>query len=134
MATTLIEAIGTYLQSQGKGTLGTNLFLGMLPASPEVCIAVFENDGGGPLQTSGAAATAIDVAELQVVVRCSRDDYATGRDKALDVRALLGAITEQTLSGVRVLRVAPKTWVIPAGNDESDRPHFSVRFLAHVAP
>ena len=133
MATTFVEAMGTYLQSNSYGTLGTNLFIGLLPGNPDACIAVYEaNDGMAPLETAGASATAVDVIGLQVVIRVGRDDYATGRDKAIAIRSLLGAITEQTLSGVRVLRVQPASWAAPSGNDESDRPHFSLRFRAYV--
>jgi len=28
---TILEAVGTYLQTNNKGTLGTNIFLGVLP-------------------------------------------------------------------------------------------------------
>lgn len=134
MATTLVEAVGSYLQTNSMGVLGTSMFVGLLPSAPDACIAIYEGDAGAPLETAGSAATAVERVELRVVVRASRDDYATARDKALTIRSLLAGITEQTLSGIRVLRISAQTWVIPAGNDDNDRPHFTVRFLAHVEP
>jgi len=134
MATTFVEAIGSYLQTQALGTLGTDLFIGLLPAAPDACVALYEGDSDLPIVTAGATAIAIEIIDLRVVVRVGRDDYATGRDKALAIRTALAGITEQTLSGVRVLRCASLGWLLAAGNDESDRPHFTVRFRAHVAP
>lgn len=132
MATTLIEAVGTYLQNQAHGTLGTNIFLGIMPTSPDVCTAVYENAGGAPVETMGAAGIAVDVVQLQVIVRTAKDDYMAGRDKAKDIRTLLSAVTGQTLSGISVLRISPESWILPMGTDNLDRPKFSVRYRCHV--
>lgn len=134
MSTTLVEAVGAYLQAQAQGTLGTDLFIGLMPSAPDTCAAVYEDEGGEPLLTAGAAATAVELVSLRVIVRAGRDDYAVARDKALAIRALLGALTDTTLSGVRVLRCTALGWAQPYGEDESDRPHFLVRFRAHVEP
>ena len=48
---TILESIGDYLQNTAsafgahasQGTLGTNLFLGVLPETPDACVAVYEN-------------------------------------------------------------------------------------------
>lgn len=134
MATTFIEAIGTYLQAQGHGTLGTDLFIGLLPSSPDSCVTIYEEDAGNPILTAGATAIAVDVADLRVLVRSGRDDYATGRDKAATIRTLLSAITDQTLSGIKIIRCAPASSVVPYGSDESDRPTFLVKFRVHINP
>lgn len=130
----LLESVGTYLQAQGQGTLATNLFLGLMPPSPDACVTLYENSVGAPMETMGSAAVAVDLIGLQVIVRGTRDDYPTARDKALTVRTLLAGITETTLSGVHIHRISADTWPIPLGNDDLDRPQFSVRFRAMVRP
>jgi hypothetical protein len=132
MATTLLEAVGTYLQTQGRGTLGTSLFLGLLPTTPDVCTAVYESGGGAPVETMGAGAIAVDVIQLQVITRAGRDDYVTGRDTAVAIRSLLGSVSGQTLSGISVLRISAESWVMPMGVDNLDRPKFSTRYRCHV--
>jgi hypothetical protein len=132
MATTLIEAVGTYLQTSGQGTLGTNIFLGVMPTTPDLCVAVYESASTPPVETMGATGIAVDVVQMQIIVRAAKDDYVVGRDKAKDIRTLLAAITGQTLSGVRVLRISPESWIMPMGSDNLDRPKFSVRYRCHV--
>lgn len=131
---TILEAVGNYLQTQGQGTLGTNLFLGRMPSSPDVCVGVFEYEGAIPSETFGNAATAIDRPRLQVLVRAGRDDYPAARDKAQTIRGLLGAVTQTTLSGIAIMRIRPTGSVNPLGPDENDRPLVSANFEAMVLP
>lgn len=131
---TVLEAIGTYLEAQGQGTQGTNIFLGRMPTSPDACVTVYEYGGASPLFTMGAAATAVDRPSIQVMCRAGRDDYPAARDKAQSIRALLGAVTGATLSGISVLRIAPIGSVNPIGPDENDRPLVTVNFQVHVLP
>lgn len=131
---TILEAVGTYLQTQGQGTLGTNLFLGRMPSSPDVCVGVFEYEGAIPSETFGNAATAIDRPRVQVLVRAGRDDYPTARNQARTIRGILGAVTQTTLSGITVLRIRPTGSVNPLGPDENDRPMISVNFEVMVLP
>lgn len=130
----VLEAVGDYLAAQGQGTQGTSLFLGRMPDQPDVCVCVYEYEGAAPLDTMGGGAFAVDRPRVQVLVRAARDDYPTGRDKALTIRSLLGAVAGQTLSGVSVLRLRPLGGVNPLGPDEKDRPLFSVNFEAVVLP
>jgi len=131
---TILEAVGDYLQAQGHGTLGVNLFLSMMPETPDTLVSVYENAGDSPMFTMGAAAWAIDRPTLQVICRATRGDYPTARDKAETIRALLGAVTEQTLSGINVMRIAPQGSVIPMGEDENLRPMVSANYECMVRP
>ena len=45
---TILEAVGDYLVTNSQGVLGTSLFLGVLPESPDVCVAVLESEGSSP--------------------------------------------------------------------------------------
>lgn len=131
---TILEAVGDYLAANGHGTLGTDLFLAVMPESPDVMVTVYETGGVAPLQTMGSAAWAIDRPTIQVIARASRGDYPAARDKADAIRALLGAVAMQTLSGINVMRMQPSGSVIPMGEDENRRPMVSVNFDCMVRP
>jgi hypothetical protein len=135
LASTILEAIGSKLQTDGIGTLGTNIFLSLMPDTPDVCIAVYEYEGLPPLDTFGASVTvALDRPSIQVMTRASRNDYVTGRDKAVDVRNSLAKISNQSLSGIQILRIAPTSAINSVGLDEKDRPLATISFTAVVVP
>lgn len=129
---TILEAVGTYLQTGTYGTAGTNMFYGVLPESPDVCIGVFEYEGLAPMFTMGTAGIEIDRPSVQILVRASRDDYPTARDKADNIRKYLSSVANQDLSGIRVLRIEPVGSVMPMGVDKNSRPIISSNFRCHV--
>lgn len=130
----ILEAVGDYLQTQGQGTLGTNLFLAMMPETPDACVCVYETSGLAPMMTMGSAAFAVDQPGLQVIVRGARADYPGARNKALTVRGLLAAITETTISGIHVMRVSADGSLLPMGEDQNGRPMVSTNFSCVVRP
>ena len=130
---TVLEAVGDYLDAQTTLTLGTDLFLGILPDQPDVCVAVMEDSGNAPRYGMGPGGIQIDQPSLQVYSRAARDDYPAARDRADEVRLLLAAVTDLTMSGLRVLRVEPTGSVSPLGVDEEHRPLVTVTFNAQVA-
>ena len=74
----MLNDIGTYLQYQGIGTLGADLFLGLMPDQPDNCIALFEYAGSPPdLHWNG------EYPGLQVRVR--NKSYAAARTKIGEV-------------------------------------------------
>lgn len=131
---TFLEAVGDYVQAQGQGTLGTNLFLGRMPDTPDVCVGLYEYGGGLPEMTFGSSGIAIDRPRLQVMCRAGRDDYPAARDKAVALRDLLTSITNTTLGAFSVLRIEATQSVNPIGPDEKDRPLVSVNFNVMVLP
>lgn len=131
---TVLDSVGDYLAANGHGTLGSTLFLSVMPETPDAMVAVYESVGGTPSFTMGSAATAIDRPVIQVICRGVRGDYPGPRDKAQAIRALLGAVTDQTLSGIRVMRLSPQGALNPLGDDENLRPRVSVNFECMVLP
>lgn len=129
---TILESIGDYLVTNSLGTLGTNLFLGTLPESPDVCTAVYENSGTPPAFTMGAGGIAIDYPMLQVICRAGKDDYPTARDAVEVIRNLLASVTDVTISNVQILRIEPMGSVNPLGVDPKQRPLLSVNFRCLV--
>lgn len=131
---TILEAVGDYLQAQGEGTLGTNLFLAMMPEDPDVVTCVYETSGYAPLETMGAAAFAVEKPGIQVIARAARGDYPAARDAVVRARNLLAAVTEQTISGIHILRISAEGSVLPMGEDQNGRPMLSANFTCAVRP
>lgn len=129
---TILESIGDYLVTNSLGTLGTNLFLGTLPESPDVCTAVFENAGTPPAFTMGTGGIAIDYPMIQIICRAGREDYPVARDAIEVIRNLLASITDVTISNVQILRIEPMGSVNPLGVDPKQRPLLSVNFRCLV--
>ena len=135
MANTILEAIGNKLATDGLGTLGTNLFLSLMPDTPDLCTAVYEYSGLSPLDTFGASVNiALDRPSIQVMTRAARNDYVAARDRAVDVRNSLAKISNQTLSNINILRIAPLSAINSIGLDEKDRPLVTISFTAVVVP
>ena len=137
---TILESVGDYLQNTAsafgahasQGTLGTNLFLGTLPDSPDACVAVYENAGSSPVFTMGSGGIRVDYPMLQIITRATREDYPTARDKAEEIRVLLASVLEQTVSGVHIMRIEPMGSVNQLGVDPKYRPLISVNFRCLV--
>lgn len=129
---TILESVGDYLVTNSQGTLGTNIFLGTLPETPDACVAVYENAGSSPAFTMGSGGIVIDYPMLQIVCRAGREDYPTARDKAETIRTLLASVLETTISGVHIMRIEPMGSVNLLGVDPQYRPLISVNFRCLV--
>ena len=128
----ILEALGDYLQTNSIGTLGTNIFLGKMPASPDYCICLYEYEGMAPKESFGGNPYDVEMPRIQVVVRGARDDYPTARDGAKTIKDLISDITDVTISSTKVLRVASLGSTIPLGLDDKDRPRIAANFQAYV--
>lgn len=79
---TLIEQIGTYLQTNSVGTLGTSLFLGYMPATGTEVTAILDTGGTTPdpyLPTKSPT--------IQIYTRSAT--YTTGKARMDAIRTLL---------------------------------------------
>lgn len=117
----ILDALGTYLQAQAQGTLATDIFLARMPQTPDACVTLYENAGIGPDHTFGASVKAIDHQRIKVYCRAARNDYPAARLKAEQVRAVLGAIRNTTLSGISILCVLSTSELYPLQRDDDDR-------------
>jgi hypothetical protein len=117
----MLSDIGNYLQAQGIGTLGTNIFLGMIPDEPDNCIALFEYAGSPPdLHWNG------EYPGLQVRVR--NKSYAAARTKIGEVMEKLHGLHEQTLSGTRYLLIKARGSPEVLKRDNNNRVELFVNF------
>lgn len=131
---TILEAIGDYLQAQSQGTLGSTLFLAMMPETPDACVCVYESPGLAPMETMGSAAFAVEQPGLQVICRGAKGDYPGARNKAVTIRRLLAAITETSISGIHIMRISADGSLTPVGEDQNGRPMVTINFSCAVRP
>lgn len=117
----MLNEIGTYLQSQEIGTLGANLFLGLMPDQPDNCIALFEYAGSPPdLHWEG------EYPGLQVRVR--NKSYAMARAKIEQIRDLLHGLHDKKLSGTRYLLIKARGSPEVLKRDNNNRVELFVNF------
>jgi len=88
----VLTEISAYLATQDIGTVGTDIFLGLMPDKPDSCVALFEYAGSPPdLHWDG------EYPGLQVRVRGT--GYAAARAKIGDVMDALHGLHEKVLPG-----------------------------------
>lgn len=117
----MLSEIGAYLATQNVGTVGTDIFLGLMPDQPDNCIALFEYAGSPPdLHWNG------EYPGLQVRVR--NKSYSAGRAKIGEVMTALHGLHEQTLSGTRYLLIKARGSPEILKRDASNRVEFFVNF------
>ena len=122
----MLEALADRLNSASVAVTGTNLFIGIMPATPDLCVALYEYAGAAPLEVLRDNAATLERPSVQVMVRASRNDYPTARSLMASVRNTLTNITDETISGVRFLRVSEISAINALGTDENDRPRFTL--------
>lgn len=121
----LLNDIGDYLSSGGLGTLGTNLFLGMLPAAPDNAAVVYETGGRSPARAmhSAAGQATMTYPHIQVVCRGGTDAYEVARALAQKAFLLLDGLPHRAINTTCYLGgVALQAEPFLMGRDEQNRP------------
>lgn len=117
----MLTEIGAYLATQNVGTVGTDIFLGLLPDQPDNCTALFEYAGSPPdLHWNG------EYPGLQVRVR--NKSYAAARTKIGEIMKLLHGLHETQLSGTRYLLIKARGSPEVLKRDASNRIEWFVNF------
>lgn len=100
----MVEDLAGYADTNTSLTLGTDLFIGMMPESPSNCVGVFENSGAPGMYTMGSYnLPRFERPQFQFIVRNS--SYSTGRTLADSLYRLFTAIANQTINGHLYYRV-----------------------------
>ena len=117
----MLREIGAYLATKSIGTVGTDIFLGLMPDQPDNCIALFEYAGSPPdLHWNG------EYPGLQVRVR--NKSYAAARTKIGEAMTALHGLHEQTLSGTRYLLIKARGSPEVLKRDANNRVELFVNF------
>jgi hypothetical protein len=127
-----LSDVGTYLAaatiSTQDLTLGTNLFLGRLPESPDTCVALIQTSGTAPIDTFGTSSPPLESQGLQTIVRA--ESYATAEALAVDVMKSLSSIENQTLTSTLYLKVEAQQSPFSLDRDDQERQVMSCNYMA----
>src|SRR5574337_2076253 len=99
----ILDELGLYLQTNSIGTLGTDLFTGTLPDTPDNAVALYEYGGVTPVSTLGPGQAKFERPRVQVLVRATT--YSAARSKIESIYKLLHGLANTSLSSVRYLLV-----------------------------
>lgn len=128
----ILEALADRLTSASVATVGSNLFIGLMPDQPDVCLAIYEYAGSPPLEVLSDNDATLERPSVQVMARATRNDYPTARELIKDARDVLTAIANQEISGVTFLRVNQNSAINAVGTDDNDRPIFTLSLMTVV--
>lgn len=90
--------IANYLQTHGVGTVGTDIFVGVMPASPADVVTLYDYGGEPSFLHWGG-----EEARVQVVARSA--SYLTAEAKVRSLYEMLHGLAETTVGTRRVLLV-----------------------------
>lgn len=107
-------------------TQGSNLFVSVLPESPDAIVAIFDYSGEDPEQNIEYWRPSV-----QVRVRGAREDYETAYQLAMNIKALLVASHNITIGDTRYIGIWSKGDIISLGRDNNQRPELSMNFQIH---
>ena len=119
----ILDDVCDYLSSGGIGTVGTDLFKGFAPDSPNACTIVYETGGQAPVHAMNPAAGAavVEMPRVQVVCRATAYDYSTARSKAHSVFKLLDGLPTRSINSIDYLWGAAVQSPFLMGRDKSGR-------------
>jgi hypothetical protein len=122
----MLDALADKLNSASVAVTASTLFIGLMPTSPDVCVALYEYAGSPPMEVFVNNAATIEMPSVQVMTRAGRNDYPTAKALMESVRDVLTGITDETISGVRFLRVNAISSINYLNTDDNDRPRFTL--------
>jgi hypothetical protein len=117
-----LDDLTTYLQTAGVGTVGTDLFQGFMPGTPNNAVCVIAT--GGPQPNPDIP---LRSPTFQVLIRSSV--YATGETKLALVRATLHQLANTQMGSTYfyyILAISEGGYI---GRDTAGLDEFSINFL-----
>ena len=122
----LLDDIADYLASQGGsgvGVVGTNLFKGYRPETPDLCLAIYETGGMRPTRamTPSAGTVVTENPGLQLVGRSAPEDYQTVRTRMHNAFVLLDGFPERSINGTLYKYIVARQSIQGMGRDENQR-------------
>jgi Bacteriophage minor capsid protein len=127
----VLDEVGAYLQAQGLGVLGTDLFLGKMPqdapnvVTQDAITALIEIPGFPMMFVHSTLGADWEQPVLQIITRGAPDDYAATRLWAEQITLALSQIRNQTLSGTFYLWCQPVQSVFALDPDDFGRPRMT---------
>lgn len=117
----LLEDVGAYLAAQGLGTVGTDIYLGVMSDAPDTAVALYEEGGQAPEPLWGGERPGL-------LIRTRSTTRPLARAKAYQAYKLLYNVTNATMGATVYHRVDARSGVVQLGRDLKGRYLYSVGF------
>ena len=125
----LIESIGQFIEDEGLGVQGTDLFIGDMPQdAPATATAVVETSGTTPKFSHDINGVNYEEPSFQIYTRA--EAYATARSLAESIWIALNKQVNVSLSGSFFLRIAAAQSPFSIGRDLNHRAQIVANFNA----
>ena len=119
--TYLIDDIAQYLEDEGVGTLGTNIFKSYLPDSVDTALVVLDTGGTMPDPDTPTKSPT-----FQVFIRAAT--YTAGKTKLEAVRTALHRLANETVGSTYFYYILAQSEGGHLGRNERGLDEFSVNF------
>lgn len=124
----VLDDLGAYLATAmgASWTVGTNIFLGVIPDGTDTCITLIETLSFEPLDTFGttegdANLAKVERPQIQVISRGAKDDYETARTNSETAYKQLHGTYKLTQSGTLYLAIIARSTPHYQGPDANQR-------------
>lgn len=124
--------LAEYLEDEGVGTVGTDIFAGQIPEQVASAIVITQYPGKPPELTCGSTGWNLEIPRLQV--RCRNTDEATALSKANACGDALTKIANQTIESVYYRSVMLVQSPGLLYRDENNRPNYGFNIEAEKVP
>jgi len=128
----VLNELTTFLQTQGLGTQGTDLFYGIVPDTPDALIALLEYPGRQSEPLLGTKTLGLVYPKIQALTRGVINDYDTPRILIQSVVTQFVTILNGSLPGF--LSVEPLADPFYLKRDDNFRCYFACNFLVTKQP
>jgi hypothetical protein len=125
----LIESVGQFIEDEGLGVQGTDLFIGDMPQNaPEIATAVVETSGTTPAFAHDIDGVNYEQPTFQVYTRA--EVYSVARSLAESIWVALNKQVNVTLSGSFFMRIAAQQSPFSLGRDDNHRAQIVCNYSA----
>ena len=118
----VLDDLATRIATAISGTVGTDVFKSLLPATPDAAVAVIETGGMAPEKRFGTKGIEWERPAVQVIVRGAPGDYETARTTCQTIFENVAEIETEDLSGTRYYLSEPLQNPFSLDRDEKSRP------------
>jgi hypothetical protein len=121
------DAIATYLQTGGYGTLATNLFIDFQPPTPYNVVVVTGYSGPPPVRVIGQRAPAYDIPKVQILVR--NENPGTALSTIESIYDYLEGVSSLAIGGLNIVFIrAVQSRGLYLGKDSNNLTQYSLNF------
>lgn len=121
MADSPAFVIGGLLATAGVGTMGTDVFVGRMPDSPDANITVYDQGGASPNPV-----WLRDEPSFSMLIRGTKNDYNGVYNKALEAKDAILGLSDQTVGDNIYALFYLRSDITFVSYDSDNRPQFSM--------